>query len=192
MHLLTNCVGRRSSAEPKVASVPAEAVVEREVASFLRKMLSGLSCVPSTKLSKLIVAVAAFKKRALCCKSESQMNGGHPLQEVMWVSVWFSSPLVFSSWIGGLAFDGWTLQVGCLVLVVSIGTLRSSDATLKTIAPDLENAAPRTFAKWGLNTQCLSQVWVRRNFCWQRVESSGRERKLVFKPISRFRRAWFR
>ena len=66
--------------------------------------------------------------------------------------------MVLSSWFGGLAFEGWILQVGCLVLVVSIGTFRSSDATLKTTAPDLEYAAPRTFAKWGLNTPSVGAV----------------------------------
>ena len=59
----------------------------------------------------------------------------------------FGSPLVLSSWIGGLAFDGWTLQVGCLVLVVSIGQRWRPPRRI------LEYAAPRTFAKWGLNTQ---------------------------------------
>ena len=57
--------------------------------------------------------------------------------------------LVLSSWIGGLAFEGWTLQVGCLVLVVSIGTFRSSDATLKTTAPDFGVCCTSHFRKVG-------------------------------------------
>ena len=61
----------------------------------------------------------------------------------------FGSPLVLSSWIGGLAFEGWTLQVGCLVLVVSIGTFRSSDATLKTTAPDFGVCCTSHFRKVG-------------------------------------------
>ena len=48
-----------------------------------------------------------------------------------------------------MAFDGWTLQVGCLVLVVSIGTFRSSDATLKTTAPDFGVCCTSHFRKVG-------------------------------------------
>ena len=54
--------------------------------------------------------------------------------------------LLLSSWIGGLAFEGWTLQVGCLVLVV-FGTFRSSDATLKTTAPDFGVCCTSHFRK---------------------------------------------
>ena len=105
----------------------------------------------------------------------------------------FESPMVLSSWIGGLAFEVWTLQVGCLVLVVSIGTFRSSDATLKITAPDFGVCCTSHFRKVGLNTQCgCGAVFVGRG--WNplsRNHISGRERKLVFKQISRSRRAWF-
>ena len=50
------------------------------------------------------------------------------------------------------------MQVGCLVLVVSIGTFGSSDATLKTTVPDfrentvpVECAAPHIVAAWCFN-----------------------------------------
>ena len=57
--------------------------------------------------------------------------------------------MVLNSWNGGLAFEGWTLQVGCLVFVVSIGTFRSSDATLKSTAPDFGVCCTSHFRKVG-------------------------------------------